>query len=198
MANNTNNELKEEEEATLNGKFTGEESSSGYSSPRNDFTSSAIVGVLGLAALWMATKLEYPDTVLTSPGVFPFFTGACLIIMATALSFSAFKRSRNNGQNNKKNNISDKQIKKTYILAITVFFYVFLLDKIEFTWRYHTQVYTFSIGSFEIISIPVITGILWYFWRETILKCLGVSALMTFFLAIVFRDGFQILLPGSG
>ena len=89
-------------------------------------------------------------------------------------------------------------MRQTLVLGFLVLVYVLLLDQINFTWRYHTPFYTFSLGSFELISIPLVGGILYYFWRGTILKCLIISALMTFFLAFVFRDGFQILLPGSG
>ena len=100
--------------------------------------------------------------------------------------------------NSNSNKVSSRQMRQTIILGLIVLLYVVLLDQINFTWRYHAPFYTFSLGSFELISIPLIGGILYYFWRGTIFKCLTVSAFMTFFLAIVFRDGFQILLPGSG
>ena len=140
----------------------------------------------------------------TSPGVLPFFTGGCLIIMAAALFYSAFRRRLGNSSeiiglaNSNSNKVSSRQMRQTIILGLIVLLYVVLLDQINFTWRYHAPFYTFSLGSFELISIPLIGGILYYFWRGTFLKCLMVSTFMTFFLAIVFRDGFQILLPGSG
>ncbi|MEE2745987.1 MAG: tripartite tricarboxylate transporter TctB family protein [Pseudomonadota bacterium] len=204
MTNTPENRWENEANETLTGKFTGEEASSGYSSPQNDFISSAVVAVVGLGAMWMATKLDYPDTILTSPGVLPFFTGGCLIIMAAALLFSALRRKR--AENSRKgvsisissSKISSRQMRQTLVLGFIVLVYVLLLDQINFTWRYHTPLYTFNVGSFEVISIPLIAGILYYFWRGTIIKCFIISALMIFFLAIVFRDGFQILLPGSG
>ena len=204
MTDPPNNKWEQEAQDTLRGNFTGEEANSGYSSPKYDFISSAVVALVGLVAMLMATKLDYPDTILTSPGVLPFLTGGSLIIMAAALFYGALRRSL--GDNSEiigtadgdSNKVASRQMRQTIILGLIVLLYVVLLDQINFTWRYHAPFYTFSLGSFELISIPLIGGILYYFWRGTILKCLTVSAFMTFFLAIVFRDGFQILLPGSG
>ena len=204
MTDRPKNKWEQEAQETLKGNFTGEEANSGYSSPKNDFISSAVVALVGLVAMLMATQLDYPDTILTSPGVLPFFTGGCLIIMAVALFYSALRRRLGNSSeiigttNGDSNKVSSRQMRQTIILGLIVLLYVVLLDQINFTWRYHAPFYTFSLGSFELISIPLIAGILYYFWRGTIFKCLTVSAFMTFFLAIVFRDGFQILLPGSG
>jgi len=204
MTDPPKNKWEQEAQDTLRGNFTGEEANSGHSSPKNDFISSAVVALVGLVAMLMATKLDYPDTILTSPGVLPFLTGGSLIIMAAALFYGALRRSL--GDNSEiigtadgdSNKVSSRQMRQTIILGLIVLLYVVLLDQINFTWRYHAPFYTFSLGSFELISIPLIGGILYYFWRGTILKCLTVSTFMTFFLAIVFRDGFQILLPGSG
>lgn len=204
MTETPKNRWEREAQETLTGTFTGEEASSGLSSPKKDFISSVLVAILGLVAMLMATQLHYPDTILTSPGVFPFFTGGCLIIMATALFYSALRRKLADNSkvvrspNGDPNKISVNQMRQTVILGLIVLVYVLLLDQINFTWRYHAPFYTFSLGSFELISVPLIGWILYYFWRGTIVKCFLVSALMTFFLAIVFRDGFQILLPGSG
>jgi len=204
MTDSPKNNWEQEAQQTLRDNFTGEEANSGYSSPKNDFISSAVVAILGLVAMLMATQLDYPNTILTSPRVFPFFTGGCLIIMAAALFYGAYRRMLADGSkiieaaNGDPNKISGRQMRQTIVLGFMVLLYVVLLDQINFTLRYHTPFYTFSLGSFELISIPLIGGILYKFWHGTILKCLMVSAFMTFFLAIVFRDGFQILLPGSG
>jgi hypothetical protein len=76
--------------------------------------------------------------------------------------------------------------------------YVLILGQMDMDLRYKTSFYTFRFSGFEAISIPFILLILRYFWRSTLFNCFLVSTGIVVFLAVIFRDGFQILLPGSG
>ena len=188
---------------TLGGKFISEEGGAGLSSVKNDLISSTVVAIIGIVAMVMATQLEYPDSILTSPGVLPFFTGLCLIFMSISLTYSALKRRKEQPRINKTTTkatkyYSEREFRQTTILAVIVLIYVIALDQINFNFRYATSFYTFNLSSFEVVSIPIIAVILYYFWRGKVLHCIALSAFIIFFLATVFREGFQILLPGSG
>ena len=57
--------------------------------------------------------------------------------------------------------------------------------------------FEFRVGSFECMTIPVLTVILRLFWRAATWKCLLVSSIAVFALATAFRYGFIIPLPGT-
>ena len=92
----------------------------------------------------------------------------------------------------------DVEASRTLMLMIFIGLYILFLGQMDIDLRFKTTFYTFRFSGFELISIPVIFVILRFFWRSNILNCFLVSAGIVVFLAVVFRDGFQILLPGSG
>ena len=94
--------------------------------------------------------------------------------------------------------LADIESRRTLMLMFIVFVYVMVLGQMDLDWRFKTSFYTFRISGFELISIPIITFILRFFWRSSLLNCFLVGTGIVVFLAVVFRDGFQILLPGSG
>ena len=97
-----------------------------------------------------------------------------------------------------KDYLADVEAFRTLMLMLFIGLYVLVLGQMDMDLRFKTNFYTFRFSGFELISIPVIFCILRFFWRSTIFNCFLVSAGIVTFLAVVFRDGFQILLPGSG
>ena len=191
-------------ESLKQGNFTGEEGSGERSTPHKDFVASIVVCLIGLLAMFFSIRLDAPDSFYTAPGLLPFVTGASLLLMAIGLFI---KTKRQYGMNKMlkskgiliiKEYLADVEASRTLMLMIFIGLYILVLGQMDMDLRFKTTFYTFRFSGFELISIPVIFVILRFFWRSTIFNCLFVSAGIIIFLAVVFRDGFQILLPGSG
>ena len=184
------------------GKFTGEEGSIAVS-PGKDLIASLVVAVFGITAMILSTGLDSPTSIYTAPGLLPFITGLCLVVMAAGLARKALKRAPLGEILTRASNpfgpyLNDEENRRTLILMGMVLIYVVLTDLISFEFRMPTSFYTFRFSSYEAISIPIIGLILKMFWRASAPASLGVAAGMVMALAWIFRDGFEILLPGSG
>ena len=191
-------------ESLNQGIFTGEEGSGERSTPHKDFVASIVVGLVGLLAMFISLRLDAPDSFYTAPGLLPFVTGASLLLMAIGLfiktkrQYGMNKMLKSKGIHIIKEYLADVEASRTLMLMIFIGLYILVLGQMDMDLRFKTTFYTFRFSGFELISIPVIFVILRFFWRSTIFNCLFVSAGIIIFLAVVFRDGFQILLPGSG
>ena len=191
-------------ESLNQGIFTGDEGSGARSTPHKDFVASIVVGLVGLLAMFISLRLDAPDSFYTAPGLLPFVTGASLLLMAighfikTKRQYGMNKMLKSKGILIIKEYLADIEASRTLMLMIFIGLYILVLGQMDMDLRFKTTFYTFRFSGFELISIPVIFVILRFFWRSTIFNCLFVSAGIIIFLAVVFRDGFQILLPGSG
>ncbi|MBT7953698.1 MAG: hypothetical protein HN731_00780 [Rhodospirillaceae bacterium] len=204
MAEEKKSRIEADIESLEQGIFTGEEGGDERSSPRKDFIASIFVALLGVFAMILAVQLGAPESILTAPGLLPFFTGASLILMAIGLLVKTKRRYgwdpmlQSSGFGAISAYLAEPESRRTLMLMLIVFAYVMVLGQMDMDLRYKTSFYTFRFSGFEAISIPVIFFILRFFWRSTLLNCFLVATGIVVFLAVVFRDGFQILLPGSG
>ena len=204
MAEEKKSRIEADIESLEKGIFTGEEGGDERSSPHKDFIASIAVGALGIFAMILSVQLDKPESLYTAPGLLPFVTGASLVMMAIGLFVKTKRRFgleemlRSDGINAVYKYFSDVESRRTLMLMFVVFIYVVVLGQMDLDWRFKTSFYTFRISGFELISIPIITFILRFFWRSSLLNCFLVGTGVVVFLAVVFRDGFQILLPGSG
>lgn len=204
MAEVKKSRIEADIESLEKGVFTGEEGGDDRSSPRKDFIASIAVGALGIFAMLLSVQLDKPESLYTAPGLLPFVTGACLVLMGLGLFAKTLRRhgweemQKSDGIQAIATFLSDQEQRRTVLLMIVIGLYVLILGGMDLDWRYKTSFYTFRFSGFEAISIPVIFLILRFFWRSTLLNCFLVSTAIIVFLAVVFRDGFQILLPGSG
>ena len=191
-------------ESLEKGAFTGEEGGSERSTPRKDFLSSIAVAAIGILAMVLSVQLDTPASVFTSPGLLPFVTGLSLVIMALGLikrtirvhGWDAMRQS--SGINHFTEFVANEEARRTALLMVIVGAYVILVGIISFDLRFKTDFHTFRFSSYEAISIPVIAYILWLFWRARVIFCVLVAAVIVVALATIFRDGFLILLPGTG
>jgi|TARA_B100001971_G_C18223746_1_gene558924 hypothetical protein len=204
MAEEKKSRIEADIESLEHGIFTGEEGGEERSSPRKDFVASIVVALLGAFAMALSVQLEAPESILTAPGLLPFVTGVCLILMAIGLLVKTKRRYgwepmlESTGTNTILDYLAEPESRRTLMLMLVVFAYVMVLGQMDMDLRFKTSFYTFRFSGFELISIPVIFFILRFFWRSTLLNCFLVAIGIVVFLAVVFRDGFQILLPGSG
>ena len=189
-------------ESLAAGKFTGEEGGP-LVSPGKDLAAAAMVTIIGIAAMALSLDLDAPASLYTAPGLLPFLTGLSLLIMAAGLAVKALKRAHLTEILKAAGNpigpfLAGVEGRRTLVLMGLVLAYVVLTDLINFEIRMPAGFYTFRFSSYETISIPVIALILKMFWRARWLACITVAAGMVIALAWIFRDGFEILLPGSG
>ncbi|MDA0241726.1 MAG: tripartite tricarboxylate transporter TctB family protein [Proteobacteria bacterium] len=204
MADEKKSRIEADIESLEKGIFTGEEGGDERSSPRKDLVASIVVALVGVFAMILAVQLDNPQSIYTAPGVLPFVTGASLIIMALGLFVKTTRRYgldemlKGDSLQTMRNYLADVESRRTLLLMLVIFLYVVLLGQIDLDWRFKTDFYTFRFSGFELVSIPFIFFILRFFWRSSMRNCLLVSAGVVIFLAVVFRDGFQILLPGAG
>ena len=204
MAEEKKSRIEADIESLEQGIFTGEEGGEERSSPRKDFIAAIVVAVLGLFAMYLSVQLGAPESILTAPGLLPFVAGASLILMALGLLIKTKRRYgwepmlESSGMGAISAYLAEPEARRTLMLMLVVFAYVMVLGQMDMDLRYKTSFYTFRFSGFELISIPVIFFILRFFWRSTLLNCFLVAVGIVVFLAVVFRDGFQILLPGSG
>ncbi len=204
MADEKKSGIEADVESLQKGVFTGEEGGDERSTPRKDFIASITVAALGIFAMILSVQLGNPESIYTAPGVLPFITGACLVVMAIGLFLKTKRRYGLDemlaGDSLRAAGIylSDPEARRTLMLMLVIFAYVMILGQIDLDWRFKTAIYTFRFSGFELISIPFIFFILRFFWRSTLLNCFLVATGIVVFLAVVFRDGFQILLPGAG
>tara|TARA_B100000315_G_scaffold260655_1_gene323748 strand:+ start:6415 stop:7029 length:615 start_codon:yes stop_codon:yes gene_type:complete len=204
MAEEKKTRIEADIESLEQGIFTGEEGGDERSSPHKDFVASIAIAALGAFAMVLSVQLEAPESVLTAPGLLPFVTGASLILMAIGLFLKTKNRygveemMKSEGAGAISAYLAEPESRRTLMLMLVVFAYVMVLGQMDLDLRFKTSFYTFRFSGFELISIPVIFFILRFFWRSSLINCFLVAVGIVVFLAVVFRDGFQILLPGSG
>lgn len=204
MAEEKKSRIEADIESLEKGIFTGEEGGDERSTPHKDFIASIAIAAIGLFAMFLAVRLDNPESVLTAPGLLPFVTGLSLIIMAWGLFIKTKRRYgleemlKSDGLLSITTYFAEVESRRTLLLMVFVGLYVVILGQMDMDLRFKTSFYTFRFSGFEAISIPAIFVILRFFWRSTLLNCFLVSTGIIVFLAMVFRDGFLILLPGSG
>jgi len=204
MADEKKSRVEADIESLEKGIFTGEEGGDERSSPPKDLLASVAVGVLGIFAMILSVQLGAPESIFTAPGILPFITGASLVVMAIGLFLKTKRRYgldamlAGQAMQTVRNYFSDSESRRGLMLMLVIFAYVMILGQTDLDWRFKTAIYTFRFSGFELVSIPFIFFILRFFWRSTVLNCFLVATGIVVFLAVVFRDGFQILLPGAG
>ncbi len=184
-------------------RFTGEEGGSERTTPRKDLGAAVVIGAFAIAAMVLSLRLEVPTSLFTAPGLFPFLTGLSLLAMAIGLGAGAV---RSGGAEDffpaarvaVGTYLGQRENRRTLLLMTTLAAYVFLVGQINFDLRYPTSFFVFQFSSWESISIPVLAGVLWFFWRGAWWKCGLLSLCVVFSLAAIFRYAFHIPLPAAG
>jgi hypothetical protein len=174
------------------------------STPRKDLAASAVIAAFALFVMLLALRMPNPGKVVfTAPGLLPFITGLTLLIMAVGLGIRSIRAGGVRGLLQKpekgvRDYFADIENLRTLLLIGIIIVYVMVTEQITFDLRLPAGLFVFYFSSYELISIVTLTLILRIFWRETLLRCLLVSALWTIALASAFRYAFRILLPGGG
>lgn len=182
--------------------FTGEEGGDERSTPRKDLGAAVVIGALAIAAMVLSVRLEVPTSIYTAPGLFPFLTGLSLLAMAIGLGAGALRRG---GAQNffaatiaaARTYLARQDSQRTLLLMAVMTAYVLICGAVSFDLRLPTSFFVFQFSSWEAVSIPILVGVLRFFWRGPWWKCALYGALMVFALAAIFRYAFHILLPAA-
>ena len=85
--------------------------------------------------------------------------------------------------------------RRRLMLAVLIVMYVMLVAFVNFNWQIPGAPFGFEISSYEVISIVMVTWILYLFWRASITRCFVIAVINIELLATIFRYGFGILMP---
>lgn len=179
--------------------FHGEEEDA--STPQRDLLAAIVVGVFAIAVMVLAVQQPNPGRALTAPGLLPFVTGLSLLAMAIGLGLGAL---RDGGGRNLRSAFSgdpaqsDAHAGRAWALLGLLVAMVVLIDLFPFEYAFRVEGVKIGIGTFEIISIPILAAILRIFWRAPVVRCVLAAGVTVIVFASIFRYGFNIPLPGSG
>jgi hypothetical protein len=172
-----------------------EDPHAGLAAPAMDLIAA---GVLAAIALWFmieALRLPAPGGVTTAPGLLPFLTAASLMAMALILGADALARRRNGVAAAPDGIDLPPDFRRTMSLGAILAVYVFALQFAGIEVAFELISLRFVIGSFEVVTVVVLTAVLRIYWRAPLWQCLAVTFGWVAFLSIVFRMIFHVPLP---
>lgn len=171
------------------------EESAGHAPPILDLIAAAFLVALSVWVMVEAARLEVPDSLATAPGLLPFVTAASLCAMAIALGWLA-RRRRASGAPLVYLPGHGAERRRAALLFAIVGCYLLALDVLSFEHAFTVAGARLVIGSFELVSIVVLTTMLGMFWRRSLALCALVAGGWILALAGVFRYLFKLPLPG--
>jgi hypothetical protein len=176
----------------------GEEDTAKQSTPGKDLASGVFVAVFAVAVMAGSLQLEVPDTRFTAPGLLPFMTGLALLGMSIVLAVRAVRAGALMHAAAKFADVVSVYLgsgeeRRAWLLGSLVLGYVVLVAQLSFEMALPVVGYTLS--TYEIVSVLVITLILKLFWQATVLRCFLVSLFVVEALALAFRFGFNMIMP---
>lgn len=174
--------------------FGGEDPSAGYATPVMDLAAAVVLTAIGLWVMIEAVLLPMPGQLFTAPGLLPFLTGASIVIMALALARSALVRRRATEPGADIFELPD-DFRRSLGLGAIIIIYVSALQLLPIEAAATILGARVVIGSFEAVSIVVLTTVLSLYWRQPLWACLGVALIWIAFLSGMFRVVFNIPLP---
>jgi len=175
-------------------KFVGEDENAGFASPAQDLFASAFLILLSIWIIVESLRLPSPGELSTAPGLLPFITAGSLCAMALGLGWLALKRRR---ADETSASVEDEIVPgRALLLMGLVGLYILSLQLLNFGYSARIGGLWVTYGSFEVLTIVALTGILTIFWQPRLWPCLAVSVVWVTLLAGVFRYVFVIPLPG--
>jgi len=181
-------------------KFTGEEGGEERSSPAKNLAASGVVALLGIIAMLLSLQLEVPDALATAPGLLPFLTGACLVLMAIGLALRSIRAGALRGDRYRPDPghwFGVLENRRLLLLGAIIVVYIVTVDPVWFELDIPLGFGALPFSSFEALSAIALFVILKLFWRASALRCSLVGLIYAMAIANIFRFGFGILLPGA-
>ncbi|MGI9379055.1 MAG: hypothetical protein ACR2OW_05330 [Methyloligellaceae bacterium] len=173
--------------------FVSEEESVGYASPTMDLIAAATLIALSVWIMIMSVRLPVPSDIATAPGLLPFLTAASVCAMALVLGYIALQRRKIDMRT-----LADDippELGSTLLLMVVLLIYISALQVLAFETAVQFAGIRYVFGSFELVSIVVLTAIFRIYWTSVLWACLAVSCVWIIFLSMMFRLVFKIPLP---
>ena len=171
------------------------EEGSGYAPPVLDLIAALCLVALSVWVMIEAARMEVPDALATAPGLLPFLSAASLCVMAIALGWLAVRR-RVAARPAVIPPGQAAEVRRAAVLFAIVGCYLLALEALSFEYALRVAGTRLVIGSFELVSIVVLTALLGMFWGRSLAWCVLVAAGWILALAAVFRYVFRLPLPG--
>jgi hypothetical protein len=171
------------------------EEHSGYAPPVLDLIAAASLVALSVWVMIEAARMEVPGALATAPGLLPFLSAASLAVMAIALGWLAWRR-RAAGITVAGPPGHGAEVRRAAVLFAIVGCYLLALQVLSFDYALSVAGTRLVIGSFELVSIVVLTALLGMFWGRSLALCALVAAGWILALSGVFRYFFKLPLPG--
>jgi len=166
---------------------------------RKNLVGAAMIGLLAMLTMFFSLRLVIPGSIYTAPGLLPFIVGFTLLLMAIILGMQSIRAGALTQSNTFFSGLAytswSEEDRRRLMLAALIVMYVLLVAFVNFNWQIPGAPFGFEISSYEVISIVMVTWILFLFWRARITKCLVIAVINVEFLANIFRYGFGILMP---
>ncbi|MGH6943124.1 MAG: tripartite tricarboxylate transporter TctB family protein [Geminicoccaceae bacterium] len=171
------------------------EEGEGLAPPVLDLIAAICLVALSVWVMVEAARMEVPGTLATAPGLLPFLTAASLCVMAIGLSWLALRR-RAAETAPVLAPPSAPEVRRTLMLFAVLGCYLLGLDVLSFQHAVVIAGARVVLGSFELVSIVVLTILLAMFWGRSLAACAAVAVGWILALSAVFRYVFGLPLPG--
>ncbi len=175
--------------------YISEDEGAGYAAPIIDLISSSAILILSFWIIYESLKLKIPNNnILTAPALLPVIISISLIFMTSSVFYKSLQKLK---INKTKNNYKKTDHIVKFICPVALFFYIFGLTNLNFSYKFYFSIYQLDIGSFLILTIILLTLLLYIFWKKKLLYCFVVSLVWSLFLSFTFTNFFNIPLPGN-
>ncbi len=171
-----------------------EDPNAGVATPSMDLLAACIVAAIAIWVLVESLRLPVPGDLITAPGLLPFLTAGSLLVMSGLLAFGALLRRRTMAPGTDRIEFPS-DFARSMLLGGLLVIYVAGLQFLPVATAITIGALRLVIGSFEVVSIIVLTAVLWIFWRGPLWVCLAITFGWIAFLSLVFRLVFKIQLP---
>ena len=175
--------------------YISEDEGAGYAAPIIDLISSSAILILSFWIIYESLKLKIPDNnILTAPALLPVIISISLIFMTLGIFYKSLQKL--NISKTKSNHKKKEHVAKL-ICPVALFFYIFGLTNLNFSNKFYFSNYQLDFGPFLILTIILLTLLLYLFWKQKLLPCFVVSLFWSLFLSFTFTNFFNIPLPGN-
>ena len=166
---------------------------------RKNLVGAAMIGLLAMLTMFFSLRLVIPGSIYTAPGLLPFIVGFTLFLMAITLGMQSIRAGALTKSNTFFAGLAftnwSEEDRRRLMLAALIIIYVLLVAFVNFNLQIPGASFGFEISSYEVISIVMVTWILYLFWKASITRCFVITVINVELLATIFRYGFGILMP---
>ena len=171
-----------------------EDPNAGLATPIMDLLAA---GAIAVVAVWIAVeslRLPVSGDLITAPGLLPFLTAGSLLVMCGLLAATALRRRKTIVPGADRIELP-ADFRRSMILGGILIVYIGGLQYLPIETAIVLGSVRLVIGSFEVVSIIILTLIMRIYWGQALWLCLTIAVGWIVFLSLVFRLVFKMQLP---